>query len=55
MAWIRDRAPLYEHSLGLAFVLLFLITWVGHALGGFAAYAAGQLTHHHAPHAETGR
>ena len=27
---------LYEHSLGLAFVLLFLMTWVGHALGGFA-------------------
>jgi hypothetical protein len=37
---------LYEHSLGLAFVLLFLITWVGHALGGFAAYAADQVTHH---------
>ena len=27
---------LYEHSLGLAFVLLFLLSWVGHALGGFA-------------------
>jgi hypothetical protein len=37
---------LYEHSLGLAFVLLFLITWVGHALGGFAEYAADQVTHH---------
>lgn len=36
---------LYEHSLGLAFVLLFLLTWVGHALGGFAAYAADQVTH----------
>ena len=33
---------LYEHSLGLAFVLLFLIAWVGHALGGFAEYAADQ-------------
>ena len=37
---------LYEHSLGLAFVLLFLIAWVGHALGGFAQYAADQVTHH---------
>jgi len=37
---------LYEHSLGLAFVLLFLIAWVGHALGGFAAFAADQATHH---------
>jgi hypothetical protein len=36
---------LYEHSLGLAFVLLFLISWVGHALGGFAEYAADQAAH----------
>jgi hypothetical protein len=36
---------LYEHSLGLAFVLLFLIAWVGHAIGGFADYAADQVTH----------
>jgi cbb3-type cytochrome oxidase subunit 3 len=36
---------LYEHSLGLAFVLLFLIAWVGHALGGFAEYAADQAMH----------
>jgi hypothetical protein len=38
---------LYENSLGLAFVLLFLVSWVGHAAGGFAEYredqrAAGQ-------------
>ena len=26
---------LYEHSLGLAFVLLFLLSWVGHAFGGY--------------------
>jgi hypothetical protein len=25
---------LYEHSLGLAFIGLFMISWVGHALGG---------------------
>lgn len=40
---------LYEHSLGLAFVLLFLMAWVGHALGGFAQYAADQVTHNQ-PH-----
>ena len=37
---------LYEHSLGLAFVLLSLIAWVGHAIGGFAEYAADKVTHH---------
>jgi hypothetical protein len=36
---------LYEHSLGLAFVLLFLASWVGHAAGGFATYAADQVEH----------
>jgi len=35
----------YEHSLGLAFVLLFLMAWAGHALGGFADYAADQRMH----------
>src|SRR4029450_7123587 len=28
---------LYENSLGLAFVALFLISWAGHALGGYFA------------------
>jgi hypothetical protein len=37
---------LYEHSLGLAFILLFLVSWAGHALGGFAEYAADQTAHH---------
>jgi hypothetical protein len=36
---------LYEHSLGLAFVLLFLLSWVGHALGGYAVYAADEVQH----------
>jgi hypothetical protein len=36
---------LYEHSLGLTFILLFLVSWVGHALGGFAEYAADQVEH----------
>jgi hypothetical protein len=37
---------LYEHSLGLAFVLLFLLSWVGHAIGGFSTYAADEALHH---------
>ena len=36
---------LYEHSLGLAFVALFLISWAGHAAGGFAEFAADQAQH----------
>jgi hypothetical protein len=35
----------YENSLGLAFILLFLGSWVGHAAGGFAEYAADQVQH----------
>ena len=27
----------YEHSLGLALFLLFLVSWLGHAIGGFKA------------------
>ena len=36
---------LYEHSLGLAFVLLFLMAWVGHLIGGFSEFAADQVAH----------
>ena len=36
---------LYESSLGLAFVLLFLASWAAHAAGGFADYADDQVTH----------
>ena len=35
----------YEHSLGLAFILLFLLSWVGHVVGGFADYAANEALH----------
>ena len=35
----------YENSLGLAFVLLFLVSWVGHAIGGHVAYAEDQVEH----------
>ena len=36
---------LYENSLGLAFVLLFLASFVGHALGGHSEYAADEVAH----------
>jgi hypothetical protein len=36
---------IYENSLGLAFVLLFLVSWVGHAVGGFIEFADDQVTH----------
>jgi Domain of unknown function (DUF6766) len=36
---------LYEHSLGLAFIALFLVSWAGHAVGGFVEYAADEVLH----------
>jgi hypothetical protein len=36
---------LYEHSLGLAFVLLFLLSFVGHVLGGYFEYANDRAVH----------
>lgn len=36
---------LYENSLGLAFVLLFLVSWAGHGAGGYFDYAASQVLH----------
>ena len=35
----------YENSLGLAFVLLFLVSWAAHAWGGFKAFADDQAEH----------
>jgi hypothetical protein len=35
----------YEQSLGLAFILLFLLSWVGHAAGGYVEYASDQVAH----------
>jgi hypothetical protein len=35
----------YENSLGLAFLVLFVASWVGHALGGFAEFTEDQVTH----------
>ena len=40
---------LYEHSLGIAFALLFLLSFVAHALGGAAVYSQEQLLHGGAP------
>jgi hypothetical protein len=36
---------LYEHSLALAFLLLFLLSFLSHALGGVGEYNAEQLDH----------
>ena len=36
---------LYENSLGLAFVALFLISWAGHAGAGYFAFASDQVEH----------
>jgi Domain of unknown function (DUF6766) len=44
---------IYEHSLGLAFILLFGISWVGHAIGGFAEFAADEIAHGQRPPAFT--
>lgn len=35
----------YEHSLGLSLVLLFLLSSIGHVLGGHAVYAEDQTAH----------
>jgi hypothetical protein len=35
----------YQHSLGLAFIVLFLVSFIGHALGGYAVYASEQSLH----------
>jgi hypothetical protein len=35
----------YENSLGIAFLTLFLVSWAGHAAGGFAEFTHDQLAH----------
>lgn len=42
--WLK----LYEHSLSLALIALFLISFAGHALGGARAYSDEQALHGHA-------
>jgi hypothetical protein len=36
---------LYEHSLAVAFVLLFLVSFVLHAIGGAREYSQEQIAH----------
>jgi len=36
---------LYERSLGLALFALFVLSWIGHMVGGFVAYADEQVAH----------
>jgi Domain of unknown function (DUF6766) len=40
---------LYEHSLSSALLLLFLLSFVGHLLGGHAEYNQQQIAHGEAP------
>jgi hypothetical protein len=40
---------LYEHSLGLALFLLFLLSGIGHAFGGWAEYRRDQHLHGQPP------
>ena len=39
----------YEHSLGLALFGLFVISWIGHVIGGWAAYRHTQQLHNSSP------
>lgn len=39
------KLKLYKHSLGIAFGLLFLVSFVGHAAGGARRYSAQQAEH----------
>ena len=39
---------LYERSLGLAFVAMFLVSWAGHAYGGWLDYNETRVAHGHA-------
>jgi hypothetical protein len=40
---------MYEHSLSLALASLFLLSWLGHALGGHAEFNQGQMEHGQPP------
>jgi Domain of unknown function (DUF6766) len=39
---------LYEYSLGLAMIALFMVSWVGHAWGGWRAYRLAEALEGHA-------
>jgi hypothetical protein len=40
--WVLN---LYEHSLGLVLFTLFILSWIGHVLGGAAEYRSDQQLH----------
>jgi len=39
------RLKLYEHSLSLALLLFFALSWLGHAIGGAREYSREQVSH----------
>ncbi|SDE44067.1 hypothetical protein SAMN04487996_10551 [Dyadobacter soli] len=39
------RLRLYAHSLSIAFILLFLVSWVGHLYGSFTDFNDQQMLH----------
>jgi hypothetical protein len=38
---------IYEHSLGLTLFALFVLSWVGHVVGGWVEYRSDQALHGH--------
>lgn len=43
------RLAVYKHSLSIAFILLFLFSWVGHLYGSFTDYNEEEILRHHVP------
>jgi hypothetical protein len=41
------RLVVYQHSLSIAFILLFLFSWVGHLYGSFTDYNQQEILKHH--------
>ncbi|GGH35217.1 hypothetical protein GCM10007423_26680 [Dyadobacter endophyticus] len=39
------RLRLYQHSLSIAFVMLFLLSWIGHLYGSFTDFNDQQMLH----------
>lgn len=43
------RLAIYKHSLSIAFVLLFLLSWAGHLYGSFTDYNQQEILKQHVP------
>jgi hypothetical protein len=41
------RLALYKHSLSIAFIILFLLSWAGHLYGSFSDYNQEEILKHH--------